>query len=629
MDKRLTASRDPASADAMVPERHGRSMPEQALWRRTAAMPSTHGRTQQIARLALLVLWLAAVTAFGWALYRVLSVETPTYLQLAFLALSTLCFAWVAIGSVTALIGFARLLLGRGIDSLTLPAAGPPLQTRTALLFPVYREDPLGVAATIETMVRDIGEAGAAASFDIIVLSDTQDPDERADEAAAYTALRGRHIDRLQIYARWRTPNTGKKAGNIRDWVESFGGAYDTFVILDADSIMSAQTLLRLARGMEMHPRVGLIQTVPVLAGGTTLFARLQQFASCYYGQVLSVGLAAWQGRDGNYWGHNAIIRTAAFADAAGLPQLKGSPPLGGHILSHDFVEAALLRRAGWEVHMVPSASGSYEGCPPALPDLIARDRRWAQGNLQHLRLLRVTGLPFVSRLHLAFGAFAYIASPIWALTLLIGVMLAVQAQFATPAYFGSEVSLFPKWPVFDAQLALNLFFATVVAVYIPKLLGLAWALRTSAARKANGGIARMTSGFLVESVFSTLIAPILMITQSGAVLSILLGRDAGWGAQRRSGAASSTLESLKRYKWQMVWGILGSVICWLVAAHLLAWMSPVLAGLILAPAMALFTGGTAGTSLTSLLGTAHDRQPPALLARHRIAEEEWRNRKA
>ncbi|MFM9849403.1 MAG: glucans biosynthesis glucosyltransferase MdoH [Hyphomicrobiaceae bacterium] len=620
MDKKLTASRDPASGHAMVPERHGRRMPEQALWYDAAATPTTRGRTQQMARLALLVVWLAAVAAFGWTLYRVLSVETPTYLQLAFLALSTLCFAWVAIGSVTALIGFVCLLSGRGTDSMALPATGLPLRTRTALLFPVYREDPLGVAATIATMVRDIGEAGAEASFDIFVLSDTQDSEERAVEVAAYANLRARHIDHLQIYARWRTPNTGKKAGNIRDWVENFGGAYDTFVILDADSIMSALTLLRLARAMEEHHRIGLIQTVPTLAGGTTLFARLQQFASCYYGQVLSVGLAAWQGRDGNYWGHNAIIRTAAFADAAGLPQLKGSPPLGGHILSHDFVEAALLRRAGWEVHMVPSASGSYEGCPPALSDLIARDRRWAQGNLQHLRLLRITGLPFVSRLHLAFGACAYIASPTWALTLLIGVLLAAQAQFATPSYFGTEVSLFPKWPVFDAQLALMLFIATVVAVYVPKLLGLAWALRTSAARQANGGTPRMIFGFLVESIFSTLIAPILMITQSGAVLGIVLGRDAGWGAQRRSGAASSIGESAKRYKWPVIWGVAGGLICWLIAAHLLAWMSPVLAGLILAPIMANITSGPS-RNLHSLLATTHDLQPPALLIQREIVE--------
>ena len=149
---------------------------------------------------------------------------------------------------------------------------------------------------------------------------------------------------------------------------------------------------MRLASAMDANPRVGLIQTVPRLVGGQTLFACLQQFAAGYYGPIVAAGLAAWHGGGGNYWGHNAIIRTRAFAASAGLPQLSGSPPLGGHILSHDFVEAALLRRAGWEVHLVPSLQGSYEGCPPTLSELIARDRRWAQGNLQHLRLLNASG---------------------------------------------------------------------------------------------------------------------------------------------------------------------------------------------------------------------------------------------
>jgi membrane glycosyltransferase len=263
------------------------------------------------------------------------------------------------------------------------------------------------------------------------------------------------------------------------------------------------------------------------------------------------------------------------------------------------------------------------------LSDLIVRDRRWAQGNLQHLRLLRMTGLPFVSRHHLAFGATAYLASPIWAMTLLIGVLLAVQAQFAMPRYFGTEVSLFPKWPVFDAQLALMLFIATVVVVYIPKLLGLLWALRTSAARQANGGFFRMTSGFLVESIFSTLIAPILMITQSSAVLSILLGRDAGWSAQTRSGPASSIVENSRRYRWHIGWGGAGAAICWTVAAHLLAWMGPVLAGLVLAPAMATFTSRQAGKRLSYLLATTHDLQPPDLLLRRAAVEDEWRHRRA
>ena len=596
----------------MTPARNGRAMPEQLLWRQDARI-GTRSRRTRIARLSLLAMWLLAVAAFGWTLYRVLSVETPTYLQLAFLALSTLCFAWVAVGSATAIIGFVGLIFGRSIDSIGLPAARVPMR-RSALLFPVYRENPASVVTTIDTMSRELCDAGAGNSFDVFVLSDTQDPDERAAELSAFAALRTLHGPSIHIYARWRTPNTGKKAGNIRDWVETFSGAYETFVILDADSIMSAKTLLRLVAAMEEHPRVGLIQTVPALVGGTTVFARLQQFAACYYGQVLSAGLAAWQGHDGNYWGHNAIIRTSAFAEAAGLPKLSGSPPLGGHILSHDFVEAALLRRAGWEVHLVPSATGSYEGCPPALSDLIVRDRRWAQGNLQHVRLLSVTGLPLVSRLHLAFGAMAYLASPIWALTLLVGVVLAVQAQFATPSYFGTEVSLFPKWPVFDAQLALNLFIATVTVVYIPKLLGLAWALRTSAERRANGGGRRMAAGFLTESIFSTLIAPILMITQSGAVLSILIGRDAGWAAQRRSGSASSAVSHAARYKWQIAWGVVGGAVCWLVATHVLVWMSPILVGLMLAPVLAVLTNAEAGQISSYLLATMHDLHPPPSL---------------
>ena len=367
----------------------------------------------------------------------------------------------------------------------------------------------------------------------------------------------------------------GEESGQHSRLDRKIWAAYPYFIILDADSIMSADALLRLARAMDQNPRAGLIQTVPRLAGGVSLFARLQQFAACYYGQILAAGLAAWHGHGGNYWGHNAIIRTAAFASSAGLPQLPGKPPLGGHILSHDFVEAALLRRAGWEVHMVPSLEGSYEGCPPTLADLITRDRRWAQGNLQHLRLLGARGLPFLSRVHLAMGAFAYLASPLWALTLIVGVILAFQAKYATPSYFGTEASLFPKWPVFDAQVALALFLATVIVVHLPKLLGAVWALRTTGHRQRNGGIARVAGGVLLELIVSTLMAPILMITQTSAVLSILLGRDAGWGAQRRVGAGATLLQFAQQHRWHIAWGATGAGMCWAISLAVFAWMSP------------------------------------------------------
>jgi membrane glycosyltransferase len=599
----------------LLPESCRCEMPEQLLWRRKGR-PRTPTRTR-FARVALVAMWCAGVTAFAWTLYRVLSVETPTVLQLVFLFLSTLCFGWVALGSASALVGFMALMSTRSVDTLELPEPALPVQSRTALLFPVYREEPTDMAALIAAVCDGVIAAGAGDGFDVFILSDTQDTNERACEQRSYLELRSRYGSRLPIYIRWRTPNEGKKAGNIRDWVERFGGRYPYFIIFDADSLMSATALLRLVAGMDRHPQAGLIQTVPRLVDGRTMFSRLQQFAAAYYGPVVAAGLAMWHGHGGNYWGHNAIIRTRAFAECAGLPRLPGEPPLGGYILSHDFVEAALMRRGGWEVHMVPSLEGSYEGCPPTLADLVVRDRRWAQGNLQHLRLIGSSGLPFLSRVHLAMGALSYLASPLWALTLLVGVVLAVQAQYATPAYFGTEASLFPKWPVFDAEKALALFLATVLVVHLPKLLGGAWALRNVEERRRHGGAARIVQGILVESVLSTLVAPILMVTQSGAVLNILAGRDAGWGAQQRQLAATPTAaQFMIHHRWQMAWGLVCAVVCASISFAILAWMSPVIVGLLFAAPVAILTSRAGAPRLAQVLATPEDRDPPLLLTK-------------
>ena len=376
---------------------------------------------------------------------------------------------------------------------------------------------------------------------------------------------------------------------------------------------------------MEEDPRTGLIQTVPRLVGGVTTFARLQQFAANVYGPVLAAGLAAWHGRNGNYWGHNAIVRTAAFAQAAGLPHLPGGPPLGGHILSHDFVEAALLRRAGWYVRLLPRLGGSWEGCPPALGDLIVRDRRWAQGNLQHLRLLGGRGLTFVSRLHLLLGAVSYISAPVWALTLVIGMLLAVQGKYTAPSYFGSDMSLFPKWPVFDAKKALALFIATVLVVHLPKLLGAAWALRTAQERARHGGAARVLAGMLLESICATLVAPVLMVTQTAAVLAILAGRDAGWGAQRRTGAGAAFRDVLRQHRWHLAWGLLTLSVCITISTAVLAWMSPIILGLVLAAPFAMVTAHAAPRWVSALLATREERAPDALLERLAAKRAEWR----
>lgn len=617
MDQGLTRSPVAESGlafPAIVPDPCRCDMPEQSLWEHHRTRSLTPVRVR-IARAALVVLWFVTSAAFAWTLYRVLSIETPTVLQLVFLVLSTLCFAWVAGGSVSALVGFVALTGRPSPDTLELPPSRLPSHARTALLFPVYREDAGEVAALVDATCRDLGAAKAGDKFDVFILSDTQGSAERIMEKRIYGELRARNQGNVQVYIRWRTPNEGKKAGNIRAWIERFGAGYTYFAILDADSIMSADALLRLVAGMDDNPRVGLIQTVPRLVGGQSLFAKLQQFAAGYYGPVVAAGLAAWHAHGGNYWGHNAIIRTEAFAKSAGLPCLPGRPPLGGYILSHDFVEAALMRRGEWEVHMVPSLEGSYEGCPQTLGDLIIRDRRWAQGNLQHLRLLGASGLPFLSRVHLAMGAFSYLASPVWALTLLVGVILAVQAKYATPTYFGSEASLFPKWPVFDAETALTLFFATMIVVQLPKLLGGFWALRNAGERKRNGGVGRIAGGVALESVLSTLIAPVLMLTQTTAVLGVIMRRDAGWGTQRRVGSDTSLLVLIRQHRWHMGLGAACATVCWFTSVAVLAWMSPIITGLLLAGPIALLTDRDRGQLVATLLGTPAERHPPALLA--------------
>ena len=308
-------------------------------------------------------------------------------------------------------------------------------------------------------------------------------------------------------------------------------------IILDADSLMTGDTIVRLVSAMERHPAVALIQTLPIVVNARTLFARLQQFSGRLYGPLIAAGIAWWHGSEGNYWGHNAIIRVRAFAQAAGLPSLKGRKPFGGHILSHDFVEAALLRRAGWAIRMVPALGGSFEECPPSLLDFAARDRRWCQGNLQHLAVLPARGLHWVSRLHLAMGIGSYLTAPLWLLFLVLGILTSLQAQFVRPEYFPKGFSLFPKWPAQDPVLAAWVFIGTMGLLIVPKLLAcLVLEIRAQRRREFGGGL-WVLAGVLIETVLSGLVAPVMMIFQSTAVGEIVLGarrRLAGAAPRRR-----------------------------------------------------------------------------------------------
>src|SRR5436853_39674 len=593
-----TPTRRPANELALLPTKSPLPMSPQPLHPETIRNVVRDRLTAP--RAILLCLTLSATATFAFVLYQVLSVVHLTPLQAVFLVLCTLCFAWIALGTASALLGFlANLRSGTMLPSIH----ETPHPHRTALLFPIYQEDAARVAATIEAIASELVALGKGAGFDFFVLSDSRTSEAKARELRAVRLLRRALPSDVHVYYRARSENIGKKAGNIADWVERFGGAYEFFIILDADSVMSGALIVQLAGLMARDPRTALIQTVPRLVGANTLFARLQQFAVGFYGPVIAAGFAAWHQGSGNYWGHNAILRTRAFAQSAGLPTLPGNPPLGGHIQSHDFVEAAFLRRAGWQVCMLPELQGSYEGCPPTLIDVAVRDRRWAQGNFQHLRIVRAGGLPWVTRLHLAMGTSTYLASALWALSLVIGVVLSVQSAYTLPVYFPDEKTLFPVWPVIDPTKALYLFLGTVAVVLLPKVLGVASALirRDPAARNTGPFLL----GAAIETLFSILIAPILMLTQTSAVLEILRGKDAGWAVQRRDGESPPLSEVIRFHKWHVVTGAALAVICGLVSLYVFSWMAPIILGQLLAMGLSLVTSRTPPAWIDRALATA------------------------
>ncbi|MDQ4135735.1 MAG: glucans biosynthesis glucosyltransferase MdoH, partial [Pseudomonadota bacterium] len=506
---------------AMPPESH-LDMPTQSLrrWSRSGerrlVAPHLY-RTPWLARLFVFGGALA-LTAYGaYEMYQVVSVSRTTILQWLLLLLFTLNFSWIALAFTSALLGFAVLLRGPHASE-PLPAS---LQGRTAVVMPVYNESTARTFAALEAIRESIEATGLGRHFDYFILSDSTNPDVWVAEERAFLALRERLGPSARIYYRHRPKNHHRKAGNIADFVKRWGGSYDHMLVLDADSLMTGECIVRLAIAMEADPDAGLIQTLPLIINRNTFFARLQQFAAKVYGPVIATGLSTWMGRDGNYWGHNAIIRTRAFAAHAGLPDLKGKPPLGGHILSHDFVEAALIRRAGWTVYMLPELDGSYEESPPSLIDIAARDRRWCQGNLQHMRVITARGLKLPTRQHFATGIMAYLASPFWLFQLIVGIALVLQTTYIRPEYFSRDFRLFPVWPRFDPERALWLFAVTMGILIAPKVFGLVLMLLNRQGRRDCGGALRLVASSLIEIVLSALLAPIQMLVQSGSVFQI------------------------------------------------------------------------------------------------------------
>ncbi len=569
--------------------------------------------------------WLARFLVFGGAfaltgygareIYAVVSVGTVTPLEWALVTFFIINFSWISLALTSALVGFLWLLFKRP----KAPAVPAELKERTAIVMPIYNEAPARVFGALQAIHAEVEATGHGAAFDWFFLSDTTNPEIFIAEEHAFIALRRKLGSAARLYYRHRPKNIARKAGNIADFVSRWGGRYAHMVVLDADSLMTGQAIIRLAAAMEADPGAGIIQTLPLIINRNTLFARVQQFAARIYGPVIAAGFTAWMGRDGNYWGHNAIIRTQAFAAHCGLPNLGGRPPLGGHILSHDFVEAALIRRAGYAVYMLPGITGSFEESPPTLIDLAARDRRWCQGNLQHMRVLPAAGLAFASRQHLITGIMGYLASPLWLLQLFVGIILVFQASYIRPEYFTSEFTLFPAFPRFDAARSLALFALTMAILVAPKLFGLILSLLDRPTRRGCGGAILLVISTFFEIVMSALLAPIQMLVQTGHVAHFLFGFDTGWNPQRRDDGSIPFGAIVRRHRSHVAMGFLTLIAGLLISPSLVAWMSPTIVGLVLAIFISWMTGELAfGLALrrVGLLITPEEMHKPPVVRR-------------
>jgi membrane glycosyltransferase len=488
-----------------------------------------------------------------------------TLLEGAWAALFGFLFGFAAIGLCTAIYGFAaghgRRVEARGLTreqnaEAREPAAEP--LPRSVLLMPVYHESAEDVFAALLAMRESLEKTPGGECFEIFVLSDSRDAEKAAEEERAFRRVAADVTSNIPVYYRRRARNERQKAGNLAEFFERWGHRYTYAVVLDADSLMRGETLVEMVRRIHASPRVALLQAPLELHRGSTLFARAQQLTASVSGPLFTRGLAVWAGGQANYYGHNAVLRVQAFLDCCALPELRGEPPLGGHILSHDFVEAALLCRAGWEVRIAHDLSGSWEELPPTLTAYVARDRRWCQGNLQHVRVALSEGLRPMSRLHMACGVASYVSSPLWLAFVGLGIWLAQSSRRAivSPALAG----------------ALTLLTAGVLLG--PRLLGAVSTWREHERRLAHGGTARLIASVLFETLLSGLLAPLMALHHTRIVASILSGRAVRWGAQKRR-AGGELMSALRAELTTTLCGV--GLAGWLLssAPHLLWYLAP------------------------------------------------------
>jgi membrane glycosyltransferase len=549
------------------------------------------------------MIWLAAAALAPGGL---------TAVDIAILLLLVLWLPWFVIGFWNSTIGFILMRftadpIAAVTPQVRLIRGDEPITTSTAILICIRNEIPTRVARNLTPLLDDLVASGEGSRFHLYVLSDTSDKTVAAAEAALFEEMSAKWQGRIAITYRLREINTGFKAGNVREFCERWGANHDFAITLDADSIITAPASLRMVRIMQADPKLGILQALVVGLPSASAFARMFQFGMRLGMRSFTIGSAWWQGDCGPYWGHNAIIRLKPFIEHCELPVLSGHGLLGGHILSHDQIEAVLMRRAGFDVRVLAEENLGWEENPPTMTEFIRRDVRWCQGNMQYLRLVGMPGIRPVSRFQIAFAILMYFVWPIW--IVFIGLT-------ALSAAFGGM--LIPM----RADLGITLFVIGFVMMFAPKIATGIDVLLTPKLRATFGGTARFVTSFMVEMVFSILLLPIVSFVHTVFVSRLLTGRSISWMAQSRDTHEIPLVEAVSQYWPHTVAGLL--------VIGTIAWQAPALLPYALFAALGLavaipFAVATASLAIGAwcvrhgICQLPEERQPPPMLKALRL----------
>ena len=471
---------------------------------------------------ALVLLTIAALLALAGRALSAGGFGPTDALLLALFALTT---PWLVVGFWNAVIGFAIMRFARDPIAVVVPSvrrlrADGAIAASTAIAMFVRNEPPDRVIRNLDAMLREIEAAGATGRFHLYVLSDTSRDDIAEQEDAGFGALAEQWQGRIPLTYRRRDDNTGFKAGNFWDFCERWGDRHEFAVTLDTDSFMTAAAILRLVRIIEADPKLGILQGLVVGLPSTSAFARIFQFGMRLGMRSWTIGSAWWQSDCGPYWGHNAVIRLAPFIAHCRLPTLPGGGVLGGHVLSHDQIEAALMRRAGYDVRVLPEEDLGWEENPPTLIEFLRRDQRWCQGNLQYGPFVVMPGLKLLSRIQLVFAMLMFLSSPAWIGLLIVGTLAAA----GTPT-LGDFIH--PREGHWLLGLTLGMWFAPKIATAID-------VLTRGNLRRNFGGTLRFAAGLATDAIFTILLLPIMWLTHTLFIGGMLFGRSIGWAGQMR-----------------------------------------------------------------------------------------------